>query len=732
MTKRISRRIPSKYGALLIAVLAVASVFVALFRIEVDNRFDRMLDQSSQEARDYESFLDEYGSDEFVVLALSGKPLFEEAALDTMLEVLDRLEQVPYIVHVAGIPTIFRDRFGAEDPEALEEEMMSTPFFHGLFLSPDQSTAGLLIETDVLDEPGNRREMVDGIEEAIVPLEEYGFRTDLVGVPVFNVSLNKLSMRESFRSFPLAAVASLIVLLLLLRSIRASIVVLSCGALSLVLTFGAAGLIGRPLNVVTSSLPLLLWVLSLANCIHVVCRYQHFRNLCTSLEEALEKALDEVAFPCALSAITTAFGFISLMVAEIGPVRELGLLMALGMIISLAVNLVMGSRLLLLMKVPPPRWMPRDKSLVFRLLADGVLRSARPIVFVFVLLIAVGLFSLTKIRSEPNSLTFLPEDSKTVQSYRFVSEHLTGVTTLEVLVDTPGSWLDPAYWAPITAMVDKFAEFDIVPKVLTPLDFLKKMNQWDHDLDPEFYVLPDSREDAETLLEVLDENDSMEINRLVSDDGTQIRLTILVGTLSSKEQEKLIDLAREELAALPEPLSGRLTGMAVRMQKMQRTMVTTQIRSFSLAFVLVFASILVGLRSIKLTLISVIPNIIPILSAFTTMAILDISLDPATVMVASIALGIAVDDAVHFLAGYRRERALGTENLAAIRATLSSVGPSITVTTITACIGFFALARSAFVPVAYFGMLSGIAMIFALAANLFLVPAMLSLRRSDS
>jgi len=116
------------------------------------------------------------------------------------------------------------------------------------------------------------------------------------------------------------------------------------------------------------------------------------------------------------------------------------------------------------------------------------------------------------------------------------------------------------------------------------------------------------------------------------------------------------------------------------------------------------------------------------LAVLTSMALLNISLDAATVMVASISLGIAVDDTVHVLAEYRRQRLLGLRNLDAIQTTLSLVGPSISVTTVTACIGFFTLAMSVFVPISYFGLLSGIAMIVALIADFFLLPALLTIR----
>ena len=736
MMGRDSTYLPSKYGAFLIIALCVVSVYFSL-QVEFDTRFDRMLENSGPAARNYEHFLAQFGSDESIIVALSGKPLFALESLDAMVASLELLEVAPYVSHVSGLPSVFRDRFGGEDPEALEEEMTSTPFFHGLFLSRDASIAGLLVQTETLDTAESRSEMLAGIQEALTPVKDFGFRTDLVGSPVFNVSLNRLSKSEGFRSFPIAILFSVIVLFVLLRSARAVTVVGGCGVATILLTLGAISLSGRPLNVVTSSHPPILWVLSLANCIHIVCRYQYYRLGVSSAVEAIEKALEETRFPCILSAVTTTCGFVSLMVADIGPVREFGMVMGGGMMISLLVNIILGPNLILWLNVPASRYAPSSDPTadevshsVFWKLSGFVIGMRKPIVAVFVVIIGLGLYSIPYVQSESNPLTFMPEESETVQSYKFVGENLTGLHSLELMIDTPGGWLDTSYWPTITALSEDFASYDTVSRVVTPLDFLKKMNQWDHDLGAEYYVLPASRDVAEDLLSLLDETDMKEIERLVGRDGNQIRMSIMVNSMASGAYSALYKHAEEALSQMPAPLAGIVTGRVARMHMMTKRLITTQVKSFGLAFVMVFLAILIGLRSFKITLVSVPPNVMPILSAFTVMALLDIPLNAATVMVTSVALGVAVDDTVHTLAGYHRNRQLGHNSRDAVRNTLVEVGPSITVTTITTSIGFFALMRSAFVPVMYFGMLSGIALIIALVADLFFVPALLVLRRS--
>jgi predicted RND superfamily exporter protein len=718
---------PPWLSAVLLALCGV-SIYLAL-GIRSENNFDAMLEQSSAEAQVYHDFVDQFGNDEFVIVGLSGKPLFSEEALDVMLEALDALEQAPHVAHVDGIPTLYRDRFGAEDPEALEEEMTSTPFYTGLFVSEDHSIGGMMVQIAPSDDPNAHLTLIEGIRTAVKPLEDYGFQVHLVGGPVLNIAISDLAQKEGVRTFATAAVASVFVLLLLLRSFRALITVVACGAVSLALTYGFIGAIQGELNIVTSSLPPILWVLVLANAIHVVCRYQYHRAHADTANEAARLAVGEVWYPCSLSAITTALGFLSLLVAELRPVREFGLYCAFGMVASLIVNLTLAPHLLVLMHTKTLRWADYGDGKYFGRLADAVIRRPYPVILLFTMLLIAGNWSATQLKIEPNPLSLLPQDSETVASYDFVAEELTGLYALEIALETPGGWLNTTYWEVVEGLRQKLLDSGAVARVVSPLDFLKKLNQWDNDIDPAYYRLPESREAAEELVGLLEDEDRTGIRRLVREDGNRIRLSALINTTASNDVLALVSETQAAMTELPAPMSGVVTGLAPRMQGVQIRLINTQMKSFSLSFVMVFLSILIGLRSMLITGVSVLPNVIPILTVFTVMVLGNINLDAATVMVASISMGIAVDDCVHLLAAYRHALQQGHPNRMAIREASQQVGLSITTTTVAAVIGFGSLMQSHFVPIYYFGMLSSVAMIAALAAPLLLVPAVLALRK---
>lgn len=708
--------------ATLLLFITAAALSPTALNMRIDNRLERWIDEESDAARDYEQFKETFGSDEFVVVAYGGDDLFGERALDVQLSVLDALESIAGVSGVLGVPAVYRDVFGSEDPEALRDEFSTTPFYKNFLVGEDDAVAGLLIETEAPGKMGGRRKLMDGIYKAIEPLEEQGWIVHVVGSPALNVVLDEISASEGRRTLPLAGVLSVLTLLYLFRSWRACAVALICAGLTVMLTVGAMGVADRPLNMVTTALPALLWVLALANVIHILRRYQEHRHTTATLNEALERALGEVASPCALSSVTTAAGFLSLLVSSMAPVREFGMFAAAGLIIALVVNLTVGPCLIAMLNVPPTR---RTSSRWISRLHEFTLQRTNAILVVSVLLTVAACLSITGIRVESDPLDFLPADSTTTQAYAYVGDNLTGFYSLEVVIRTPEGWLQSTAWPLLDGAARELEAMGGVARVLTPLDLLRKLKQWDHDFEAEFYVLPKNGREATLLLEEVDEGTEAALDRLVASDGKSVRLSVLVRVMDSDNFLEIARKADEIVDALNAPFSGYTSGIIPRLVHAQLKLVDTQIRSFALAFCIVFVFISVGLKSLPLMAASILPNVLPVLSALAGMSLAGISLDAGTVMVASIALGIAVDDTVHVLSAYRSCRVQGNSPAQSTLGALERVGPAITITTATACIGFFALGRSAFIPIRYFGIFAGIAMLVALIADLVLVPAIL-------
>jgi predicted RND superfamily exporter protein len=497
-----------------------------------------------------------------------------------------------------------------------------------------------------------------------------------------------------------------------------------CAGLTILLTFGAMGLAGVPLNMVTSVLPSLLFVLSLAGAIHVLRRFQTHRFEGLDTQAALAASLDETAGPCITAAVTTAFGFGSLLTADMSPVRELGVFAALGILVSVAVNLTLGCFLLLRVRPPAP-----DAAMAFTrrsILWRVPFRHPTTVLVGSALLGAVALLGMSRIHIDSNPLAFLPPDARVVRDYDAVARELTGYYALEVMVDVPGGWQRPEAWTQLTRIEDTLAAQPGVARVVSPLDLLRQLRHWQS--GPEAgsagWALPADEASARALLRDYGFLVDADGFPLVADEGHVVRVAALVNVMPSSEFEPIERAARDAVAALPPPFTGAVTGVVPRLVEAQLGLVRTQLRSFGLAFVTIFACLWLGLRSWRLALLSVPPNVLPIGVALGAMGIAGIALDAATVMMASVALGIAVDDTVHVLSAYGEERA--RDPVGAVERAVARVGPAMVTTTAAACIGFLALRLSDFLPIRWFGLLSALAVAVALVADAWLVPAFLT------
>ena len=708
-------------------VLALIVVFVAvpgLRHITIDNRLERWVNSDGEGAQRYDAFKEVFGNDEFALIAYDGADVFSEAALDVQLQVLDTLEAMPMVSRIQSVPTVYRDTFGAEEPEALKRDFLETPFYKHFLVSDagDMATYFALIEpTDALDA---RTTLVRDLKEAAEPLQDEGFDVYFAGPSVLSAAMDETSTNEARTTFPIAFTIAIVMLTFVLRSIRAASVAVICATLSTAATVGIMGHLRVPLNMVTSVLPVLLWVLSLANSIHIIRRFQREAAAQSDARSALGVTLKAAVLPCTLSSLTTAAGFLSLVVATLAPVRELGFFAAIGFVLSLLISLTLGPVLILLFKVTKRTKQTHGLPAQIATLLRSLERRPQLVLAIAVLLTVLAALCIPFIVVESNPLTYFDNDSEVVATYDHIGGTLTGMSTVEIVLETPDGWLMPEVWGHLDRMGTVISELPGVTRVLSPLDILKKTNQWDHEFAIEAYALPETTEAAQLLLNELGEGERDFVKQLVTDDERTVRLTVLCHAMDNSGLLHILDVAESEIDALPNSFEGYVTGLVPHLVASQIELVDTQIRSFTVAFLVVFGCILFGLRSLSLTLLSIPPNVLPILCAMSTMALAHIYLDVGTVMMASVALGIAVDDTVHMLTEYRRQRLAGRPVDEAWRVTIDVVGPALLVTTLTACAGFATLSFSGFIPLQYFGFLAFLATAAAFVADVVFLPAL--------
>ncbi|MCF8061674.1 MAG: MMPL family transporter, partial [Deltaproteobacteria bacterium] len=430
-----------------------------------------------------------------------------------------------------------------------------------------------------------------------------------------------------------------------------------------------------------------------------------------SRDQAIRNTLRELIRPVALSSITTAVGFAVLGVSDMAPVRDLGVFAAAGMLIALACNLLFAPGVLAMLSpgVRPMREVMRPPGMH----RAGAFAAAR---FRFVFLISLGLAGAGALLATPldtgsNMLKFFPEDSRIARDYAFIGENLAGFYTLEMDLRV--------------AEKDEEAAGDAIEALSQVIAVRPEVARVEHAA-----VLESFFEEIAALRpgglpeEIRGLRDGFLQRYQQRENGVlHLRVSVLVRAMESGEFYDLLAFVRDRSGEiLPPSVSWETTGVVSLLTDLQRSLIETQVRSLSMAAALIILMIGVLFRSLRTAAASILPNVLPILGVLGVMALAGVPLDPATVMIASVAIGIAADDTIHFLAHYLDARRSGLDAVKATSATLRTIGSALLFTSVVSASGFAILCLAPFRPIAHFGLLTGMTMFAPLAADLLVLP----------
>ncbi len=646
-----------------LALLLVAVGIWPLTQIgktRVDNSIDLWLDHQSKEYRDYREFTEEYGSDEWFLIAFSIRDLPWERALSDLKTLSVHLKEVEEGVNAISIAN-------TENP--------AVSVLRPVLLSEDRKTAGILVllpKSATLDRPTLLRRA----ETTLLPYRsQYDFH--LGGPTVVNVELDRASKDQIRFLLSLAFVLSALGLYWVFRSAGYVLVAIIASGFSVLWTLGIAAGFGMTMNMITTVLPVLLWVYLLTGAIHVI---YHIRLRWTgdvSLNRAIFGALQAIFFPYSIAYLTTAIGFLSLLTSPMQPVRDLGLYAGLGIGLGFVSNLILIPGILKAFEGMKIRsFVPGERS--SRISEAGILvirKRSRAIALIGILVLILPVLFLPSLRVESNVLTFFKPGSRLLSDYQFISANLTGLSTIE-------------------------------------LDFRGRTE--------------DCFDYAYRLIEKV--KDLPDIRPIVYPFGSNVRMTIPVRVMESMAFNRLVRGIKARMDGLSvEGVKTRLTGTVVLLNQVQEKLLQTQVKSFALAFIVIFAIFVLIFRSFSLVLIGFIVNLFPIATLFAFLAISRIPLNVATAMIASIAIGIAVDDTVYFLGRFRSELAEGGDWEGSIERAYIYLARPMSFTSLVTILGFLILVLASFKPISYFGLLGAVTLGAAWAGDLILSPALLYL-----
>jgi len=699
----------------LVSILTAAVPVYILRNVQIDNATEVWLGTRNPARQDYNDFLAKYGNEEFVVLAGAAEDPLSADALAFQGDLAERLRQVAAVDDVFTLATAAEVL--AEFRQDWTDLIRQNTFFRNLLLGADGHTFGMVVYLKKIEGSGTRRAAIEGIEAAIAATTRDGPPMHMVGTPLMNVALDRGSLRNSVRFLPAAIIVAVLILVVTLRGIAPVAAVLCAVGVTTLWAMAIPVAMGKTLNMITVAMPSLLFMLSLSGGIHITSRFLAHVGSQVSPTEATRQALAEVMRPVFLSNVTTALGFGALSVSEMPPVVEFGVFTGIGILLSFLFNVMIVPGVLRLLHrtvgIPAlarPHWTAAIGQFVCRHHNWGMALALGA----FVLSVALT----TQARVESNVLEFFSADSTIRQDYEFIGERLTSMYTAEIDVTT-ASADGSTMLKTIEAMAERIAARPEVAKTLhykTIAACFKNV--------PVPIFLP-SLADRKNPMKAM-------LHRYVhrKDGKISLRLSVFVRRMANSEFHVVQDfLEAETRAAILPPATYTLTGITPLAKAGEDALIDTQIRSFALAGGLILVVIGVFMRSTRAAVVAILPNLLPIFSVFAIMTLFDIPFDTATVMIASVAIGIAADDTVHFLAHYKEEKQAGFNTADAVHNSLQKAGPAITYTSIVTAAGFVILLLADFKPIQYFGLFTAITMITAWMGDVFVLPASVAFLR---
>jgi predicted RND superfamily exporter protein len=737
----------------LVIVLSMLAVTAGLTsqipKIEVKTASEDFLFEGDPVRAAYDAFKVEFGQDQLALAMVEAPEIFDLDFLDRLVALHQELEdELPYLEDITSLWNV-RSVYGRGDelvvddlleemPEteaelaALRQRVLSTPSYRkrGL-ISEDGRATAILIEVATYSSMEEDEDLLGGFDEgaevsgsetekrpfltgpenaafmralkAVIERHDApDFRIRLTGGTLFTYVITMV-MAEDVPVFFGGGLLAIVALLALL--FRRSSPVFLCILVvlpSVLSSFGLAAILGIPFSVLSQMIPSFLLSIGVGYTVHLVTIFLRDLGHGISRTEALESALRHSGLPIMMTALTTTTGMLAFLVAQMKPIVDMGLLAALGTVVSLVFSMTLLPALLVLLPIAPKP--ERESPIVRRVLGGFAIFSARhpwPIVAATLGLVLAAVYLMTWLRVSSDPTIWLPEDHAYRTASDYAIERFAGQMTYELLMDTgrPNGVKDPAFLNAVeeldAVIADHRARGARITHTNSIVEIVKETHQALNANDEDFYAIPQNpRLIAQELL-LFENGGADDLEKVVDTDFQRTRLTLKTRWRDGIDLGRFLRETEVDLAGvLADQSDLTITGMSVVIARTVGATIESVLRSYGVALALITPLMILLIGSLRAGLVSMVPNLTPILMTLGLMGLLGIPLDMFTLLAGCIAIGLAVDDSIHFIAGFRRYLAQEGDPVRAVELTMQTTGRALLFTSIVLTTGFIVLTFS--------------------------------------
>jgi uncharacterized protein len=731
--------------------------------LHIDNDITAWFSKEDPVYQDYERYRKEFGGTRALIVALKAESpdrLFSRDTLQFIAQVSGDIERVDTVQRVNSLstativrairpevrplqPDATTDEGGLDvrrllehvetrDPADIKREALADDLLRGDLVSDDATTTAIIVsfDEDRIDEV--RGGVIQQIHEIVDPKLPPGVQAYYNGSLEISETYNRITLDNQQKFTPPILLFTVLAIYLSFRSWRKTALAMFAIIVSILWTLGLYSLMGYTYNVLASMLVPLIVVLAIADDVHIMQHWDEERRT-HDVEEAFKRTITHLAAPLLGASATTALGMLSLATSNVVAVRSFGVGSAVGIMVDFAISLVFVPTLLSFVK-PETHETPHERYLIAPLKAIARYSCAKPrqVLVVSLVICAIAAGGIVRLRVDTNHISFFSSDHPLGRSAAVIDRDLAGVYSFQIMLEgPPESITTPDALARMDRLEQDLRQLPYVKKVTGVADYVKRINKELNDGRPEANVVP---ADASTIAQelfvfTLGGEGRHELERVVASDYSRAQISIKLQSMSSDlvlEQIEQSDRLAQSIFA-GTGIDVLTTGSGRLFSTLDHYLVMSQITSFGTAFFTVFGVIFIVFRSIRFGLLTIAPNVLPVLAVLGVMGYLGISMNVATVMVASVALGIVDDDTIHFINRYRREAESGATTDEAIALATAHEGRASLTTAIINSMGYGVLLLSEYKPTAWFGGLLALTMATAFLAEVFILPATIKL-----
>jgi hypothetical protein len=727
------------------SILAAASLYF-VFQLKFAFDFEQFFPDGDEDLAFFQEFIEEFETDDnFLLVGISREAgVFDSAFLADFHDLSLKSRDLPHIVKSQSLTMLefpVKTPFGftsmpaihlnepsryAQDKERL---LQDERFVHNL-ISKDGTSLVLFLKTINSIQLEDAEELMAELDELMANYDFEG--THYLGRPFFQKEMVAMQQREITVSTFISGALVTLIMFLIFRRFWGITVALFSILLGMLLFLGFLGATGRELNAMSALYPVLMIIVGTSDVIHIMSKYVDELRKGNDRKAAIRTTIREIGMATLLTSVTTAIGFASLLSSKIGPIRDFGINSAVGVLIAYLTVVIFTTAILSWFTTDQIVKLGKSQAFWERTMTKTyqfTLDRPRAIIAGAIGVVLLSLFGLTMISTNYNIISNLPRGAKITEDFVFFDEELAGFRPMEFAVFTQGDYQvdDFVVIKEIDKLENYLRQFPFIQAINSVTSVYKSIHQMNNGNRISAYELPESEARFTRYKRTIDQVPQLNINVLVSKDGEKARISSRIDDIGANKIQIFADEMDEWVAENIDPtiIQIKRTGTGVIIDKNAAYIRDNLLQGLGLAILIVSLLMAFLFRNARMLLISMIPNVLPLLFAGGLLGYLGIELEAGVSITFAIIFGIAVDDTIHFLSKYKLARNRGLDMEEALLVTFTETGKAIALTSIILFFGFLVMLFSIHPPSVTVGLLISVTLFTALIADLLLIPILI-------